>query len=182
MDFTIPQNIKELLDIYTRLTRDFAGHAQSVRRPISLPRPALWWGWVWKLLNTGTSFAQFREHLTLVRCDVSVSQERAICFDLRWHAREVSPEWVVFIHFVDENGATQLQGDHRMIPYDQDPWGFITYRLSIGTAECHRGKKYRVRLGVWSPESNARLPVKRSRGWDMETAESAVRLGVVQIR
>jgi glycosyltransferase involved in cell wall biosynthesis len=178
---TIDDNIDELLDVYARLTRDFAGRQQNVGRPISLPRSALWWGSLWTFLRTPASCAQFKDHLTLLRCEVNILRERELCLDFRWHAREVSPDWVVFIHLMDENGDTRIQGDHQMFEYDQDPWGFIAYRLTIRIAECHRGKSYRVRLGVWSPEAKARLPVVRSRGLEVETAECAVSLGVVQM-
>jgi hypothetical protein len=67
-----------------------------------------------------------------------------------------------------------------MFPYDQDPWGFIAYRLGIRTTEPHLGKNYRVRLGVWNPEAGSVLPVMRSRGLQMETAEW-VSPGVVQV-
>jgi glycosyltransferase involved in cell wall biosynthesis len=177
---TIDDNIDELLDIYARLTRDFAGRQRSAGRPISLSRTALRWGSLWKFLKRPAIRAQFRDHLALIRCDVAATRDRELCFDFRWHAREVSPEWVVFIHLVDENNETQIQGDHEMLNYDQDPWGFIAYRLSIYIAERHRGKSYRVRLGVWSRESKARLPVVRSRGLE-ETSDCAVSLGVVQM-
>jgi glycosyltransferase involved in cell wall biosynthesis len=179
---TIDDNIDELLDIYARLTREFSGRRRSVARPISLPRAALWWGSLRTLFKRGSSRAQFRGHLTLLRCEVSVLREKELCFDFQWHAREVSPDWVVFIHLVDENDDTQIQGDHEMIQYDQDPWGFIAYRLSIHTAEHHRGKNYRVRLGVWSPELKVRLPVVRSRGLEVETAGCAISLGIVQMK
>jgi glycosyltransferase involved in cell wall biosynthesis len=179
---SIGDNTDELLDTYAKLTGDFAGRKRSVARPISLPRAALWWGSLWTLFKRPASRAQFSNHLTLLRCEVSVLRERELCFDFQWHAREVSADWVVFIHLVDENDDTQIQGDHEMIQYDQDPWGFIAYRLSIYPAEHHRGKNYRVRLGVWSPELKARLTVVRSRGLEMETAGCAISLGVVQMK
>jgi glycosyltransferase involved in cell wall biosynthesis len=178
---TIDDNIDELLDIYARLTRDLAGRQRSGGHPISLPQAARRWGTLWKFLKRTAIRTQFKDRLTLLRCEVSVPGEKEVCFDFRWHAREISPEWVVFIHLVDENNETQIQGDHEMLKYDQDPWGFISYRLRIYVAERHRGKRYRVRLGVWSRESKARLGVVRSRGLEMETADCAVSLGLVQM-
>lgn len=179
---TIDENIGELLDVYARLIRDYAGQKRSVERPISLPRAALWWWPVWRFFKTPAFYVEFTDHLALDQCKVDTSFEGELYFDFRWHAREIAPAWVVFIHLVDENGDTQIQGDHCMFQYDQDPWGFVAYRLRVPIAQPHRGKSYRVRLGVWNPESKARLPVVRSCGLETETAESAISLGSVEIK
>jgi glycosyltransferase involved in cell wall biosynthesis len=178
---TIDENIGELLDVYARLTRDYSGHERIVQRPISLSRAARWWAALWRLFKTPASYAEFRDGLILIQCKVNASPESDLYFDFRWHAREVAPAWVVFIHLVDEHGDMQIQDDHQMFQYDQDPWGFITYRRKLCIGDLHRGKSYRVRLGIWSPESKARLPVLRSRGMEMEMPESEVSLGVVEM-
>ncbi len=178
---TIDDNIGELLDIYARLTRDSAGRKRRVERASPLPHAARWPS-LWGLFKTPAFYAEFTDHLTLVQCKVNASLEGELHFDFRWHAREVAAEWAVFIHLVDENGHVPIQGDHQMFQYDQDPWGFISYRRKIRIGEPYRGKSYRIRLGVWSPESKARLPVVRNCGLEMETPESAVSLGVVEMR
>ena len=179
---TIDENIDELLDVYTRLARDFAGHKRGVERPNSLPRTARWWGSFWGFLKSSNFGVRFTDKLTLLRCHVNAPRARELCFDFLWHAWEVAPGWVVFIHLQDENGVTQIQADHQIFQYDQDPWGFVTYRLNICTEERHRGKTYRVRLGVWNGEAKMRLSVMRSRGLEMDTStESAVSLGVVEM-
>ena len=88
----------------------------------------------------------------------------------------------MFIHFLDENGGTQIQADHSLWQHDQDPWGFVTYGFKISVAEPHLGKSYRVRLGVWNPEEKTRLPVTRSRGLTMDLQECALSLGVVSMK
>jgi glycosyltransferase involved in cell wall biosynthesis len=177
----IDENIDELLDVYARLARDYAGHVESIKRPISLPRAARWCAAVWRLFKRPASYAEFGDRLTLVHCKVNAFPQRELHFDYRWHAREVAPEWAVFVHLVDEHDDIQIQDDHQMFQYDQDPWGFITYRRKLCIGERHWGKSYRVRLGVWSPESKERLPVVRSRGMEMEMVASAVSLGVLEV-
>jgi len=178
---TIDENIGELLDIYARLTRAYAAHERRVQRPVSLPRAALRWTSVWKFFNSRASYAEFGDGLTLIRCKVNLSPERELGFDFRWHAEEVAPDWKVVIHLVDDRGDMQIQDDHQMCQYEQDPWGFIAYRRKISISERHRGKSYRVRLWVWRSESKARLPVVRSRGLEPEIPESAISLGVVEL-
>jgi glycosyltransferase involved in cell wall biosynthesis len=171
---TIDQNTDELLDIYSHLTRD----TKIVKSPPSLPRAALWWGSLAASVNLATRGAQFGDGLTLLRCQMRLSGERELACDFQWHSPQICPQLMVFIHFLDEAGTTQIQADHRLWQYDQDPWGFVTYGFKVCIPEPHVGRSYRVRLGVWKPEEKTRLPVTRSRGLTVESQESAVTLGV----
>ncbi|MDP8983087.1 MAG: glycosyltransferase [Acidobacteriota bacterium] len=168
---TIDDNIGELIQIYTKLMRDSAGRRPFAGRPPTLPRGAMRWGALRSFLKARAFGAKFEGDLTLIRFEAEARPNRELCFHFQWHARDVSPEWVVFIHLVDENGDTQIQGDHRLCLHDQDPWGFIEYRLSIFTEVRHCGKSYRIRLGVWSPASGRRLPVLSGRGMQVKTAD-----------
>jgi len=175
---TIDQNIGELLDIYSHLTRD----TKIVKRRPTLPAAALWWGSLIRSMKLATFGAQFGGGLALLRARVKLSGERELAFDFQWHAAQIRPEWMVFIHFFDENGATQIQADHRLWQHDQDPWGFLTYSFKVWIAEPHVGKSYRVRLGVWNPDEKVRLAVTGSRGLTVETLERAISLGVVRMQ
>jgi glycosyltransferase involved in cell wall biosynthesis len=179
---TIHQNAEELLEIYSRLVRDSHSAGPKIpTRPPSLSRSALRLGSFIRSIKLLTFGARFGGNLALLRFEVKLSGLRELTIDCQWHTPELSPEWTVFIHFLDEDGATQLQGDHKLWQYDQDAWGFITYRFKIGVAEGHSGKAYRVRLGVWNPEKNVRLPLVGSRRLAMDLQESAVSFGVVRI-
>ncbi len=179
---TIDQNAEELLDIYSRLVRGSHSIApKTLEHPPSLPRQALWLGSLIKSMKLVIFGAQFGENLTLLRAEVKLSGTREISFTFRWHSPELCPEWIVFIHFLDENGATQMQGDHRLWQYNQDPWGFVAYSFKIWIAETHVGKTYRIRLGVWNPEEKVRLPIVRGRRVTVEAPECAVSLGVVRM-
>ncbi|HEY6393588.1 MAG TPA: hypothetical protein VIX89_20065, partial [Bryobacteraceae bacterium] len=175
---TIDQNTEELLDIYSHLTRG----ARIVQRPPSLPRATLWWGSLVRSVKLGVFGAQFGDDLALLRSQIKFSGERELAFNFQWHSPRVSPQWMVFIHFLDDDGATQIQADHKLWQYDQDPWGFVTYGFKIWIAEPHRGKSYRVRLGVWNPEEKTRLPVTAGRRLTIDNRECAVSLGVVRMK
>jgi|SRR5579863_475501 len=182
---TIDQNAEELLGIYARVARDSRTSQSNapaiVKHPPSLPRPAMRVGSLIKSANLFRFGAQFGGGLTLLRAEVKLGAPRELSFTFRWHALELCPQWIVFIHFLDEHGATRMQGDHRLWKYDQDPWGFVAYNFRIGIAEGHAGKSYRVRLGVWNPEKKIRLPIARARRLVVEAKECAVSLGVVQM-
>jgi glycosyltransferase involved in cell wall biosynthesis len=180
---TIDQNAEELLGIFTRVIRDFPAPQSTgpkfVKHPPSLPRPAMRVGSIIKSANLFLFGAQFGGDLTLLRAEVKLTTPRELSFTFRWHALEFCPRWIVFIHFLDEDGATRMQGDHGLWKYDQDPWGFVTYTFKIWIAEAHLGKTYQVRLGVWNPEEKIRLPVVRARRLAVEAKECAVSLGSV---
>ena len=179
---SIDQNTEELLDIYSHVKGDsHGGSVQCAERPPILPRAALWWGSLTKSVKLATFGAQFGDSLTLLRSQVKFTVERELAFSFQWHSPRIRPEWMVFVHFLDENGGTQIQADHRLWQYDQDPWGFVTYAFKFCVAESHLGKSYRVRLGVWNPEENVRLPVTSGRGLTIEAQECAVSLGIIQM-
>ena len=179
---TIDQNAEELLDIYSRLVHGRQSTSpKTPEHPPSLPRQALWLGSLIKSMRLVVFGAQFGGNLTLLRADVKLSGPRELSFSFRWHSPELCPEWIVFIHFLDENGATQMQGDHRLWQHNQDPWGFVTYNFKVWIAEIHAGKTYRIRLGVWNPEEKIRLPIVRGRRLTVEAPECAVSLGVVRM-
>jgi glycosyltransferase involved in cell wall biosynthesis len=175
---TVEDNVDELLEIYAKLREDFLRHPREpVTRPPALNRVHLWGGSLYKTLKTIAWGAQFGPHLTLLRCKVAVMEGRLMAFDLQWYSAEVPSDWMVFIHLLDDRGHIQLQGDHPLVQHDQDPWGLITYRCTILPDRVHSGKRYRVRIGVWSSETKVRLPVLRSRGMTIELPEQAVSLG-----
>jgi glycosyltransferase involved in cell wall biosynthesis len=179
---TIDQDAGELLDIYSRLLRGAQTAApNTVEHPPSLPRRALWLGSRIKSMRLLIAGAQFGNNLTLLRSEVKLSGPQELSFNFQWHSPELRPEWTVFIHFLDENGVIQIQGDHKLWQYNQDPWGFVTYTFKVGIAEAHQGKSYRIRLGVWNPEQQARLPIVRTRRLTVEAQECAVSLGVVRL-
>jgi hypothetical protein len=179
---TIDENAEELLETYSRVVCESQGTTpKAIERPPLLPRGALWWGSLIKSLRLFTFGAQFGANLTLLRSEIEITGPREVSFDFEWHSPELRPEWMVFIHFLDEDGATQIQGDHRLWQYNQDPWGFVTYRLKIYVAESHLGKTYRIRLGVWNPEENIRLAVAGARHVTLEAAECAISLGDLRI-
>jgi glycosyltransferase involved in cell wall biosynthesis len=179
---TINQNVEELLGAYSRVVRDSQSTApKTVAHPPSLPRSAMWLGSLIKSVNLLMFGAQFGGDLTLLRAELRLSSPQELSFTFRWHSVELCPEWVVFIHFLDEDGATQMQGDHKLWEYNQDPWGFVTYTFKIWIAEAHLGKTYRIRLGVWNPEEKIRLPIVRNRRLAVDAKECAVSLGVVRM-
>jgi glycosyltransferase involved in cell wall biosynthesis len=176
---TIDQDAEELLDTYSRLLQ--SATLNTIERPPSLPWPARWSGSLItsiKLLSFG---ARFGGTLTLLRSEVKLTGPRELSFNFRWHSRDLRPEWMVFIHLLDEDGIIQIQGDHTLWHYNQDPWGFVTYTFKVRIAEAHLGKSYRIRLGVWNPEKKARLPIVRNRRLAVEAQECAVSLGVVRM-
>jgi glycosyltransferase involved in cell wall biosynthesis len=179
---TIDQNAEELLGIYSGLVGDAQNVASNtVEHPPSLPRLSLWMGSLitsMKLLNFG---ARFGDKLTLLRFEVKLSGPREVSFNFRWHSPDLRPEWTVFIHFFDETGVTQIQGDHKLWQFDQDPWGFVTYNFKIWIDEAHLGRSYRIRLGVWNPEEKTRLPIVRNRRLAVEAQECAVSLGILRM-
>ena len=179
---TIEQNTEELLEIYSHVKRDSLGPATCVEHPPSLPRAALWWGSLIKSVKLATFGAQFGDDLTLLRSQVKFRGDRVLAFDFQWHSPRIRPEWMVFIHFLDENGGTQIQADHSLWQHDQDPWGFVTYAFKVWIAEAHLGKSYRVRLGVWRPEEKTRLPITGSRGLTVDVQEWALSLGIVRMQ
>lgn len=179
---TIDQNAEELLDIYSRLVRGSPSTAPKIiEHPPSLPRPALWLGSVMKSISLIAFGAQFGRELTLLRAKIKLTGPQEISFHFRWHSPELRPEWMVFVHFLDENGVIQIQGDHTLWHYNQDPWGFVAYTCKIWIADAHLGKSYRIRFGVWNPEEKIRLPIVRSRRLAVEAQERAVSCGVVRM-
>lgn len=179
---TIDQDAEELLDNYSRLVRAAQTTApKAVEHPPSLPRQALRLGSRIKSMRLFIGGAQFGDNLTLLRFQVNPSGPQELSFNFQWHSPELRPEWMAFIHFLDENGVIQIQGDHKLWQYNQDPWGFVTYTFKVWIAEPHLGKSYRIRLGVWNPEQQARLPIVRNRRLAVDTQECAVSLGVVRM-
>jgi glycosyltransferase involved in cell wall biosynthesis len=179
---TMDQNAAEMFAVYSRLESECeTRRPAAARRPGYLPSGPLAWGRMVKAVRRIRFGAQFGDSLTLLRCTRRIDGNRQVVFDFEWHAADMDPDWTVFIHFLDESGATRVQGDHALCIYRQDPWGFVTYSFGIPIAEEHLGKTYQLRLGVWSPQKKERLPVTRCRSLEVEAANCAVLLGPLQM-
>ena len=179
---TMDQNAEEMLAVYSRLQRDYAARRPAAaRRPGYLPSGPLAWGTIVTSFRRIWFGAQFGDFLTLLRCNRRTDGNRHVIFDFEWHAAEIDPDWTAFIHFLDESGAIRMQGDHELSIHQQDPWGFISYSFSVPIAEAHLGKTYELRLGVWSPQTEERLPVSRCRSLQVEEAHCAVLLGALKM-
>ena len=177
---TMDENAEELIDIYSGLI------GISIRQvgdlpPTSLPRQAVRFGSLIRSVRMLTFGAQFGGKLTLLRSRVKLSGHRELCFDFQWHSPELRSEWTVFIHFLDDNGDIQMQADHNLWQFNQDPWGFVTYSFRLWISDVHLGRSYRTRLGVWNPEKKTRLPVSSGGRPAVEVQECAVSLGVVRM-
>jgi glycosyltransferase involved in cell wall biosynthesis len=179
---TMDNNVEELLETYSGLIHsNQRSTAISVERPSSLPRSAMRAGSLIASLRMLVSGAEFGGKLTLLRSDVKFESDKQLSFDFQWHSPDLCPEWTAFVHFLDDNGVLQIQADHNLWQYNQDPWGFVTYRFKMWIPDAHLGKTYRVRLGVWNPEEKTRLPIARNRRLAVELKESAVSLGDVRM-
>lgn len=182
---TVDENFEELREIYKGLTG--AGNSEPMgSRPFEAPRekPLL-------SFRLGALFCQFRlllygaqfgNGLALLKCQTHTGASGEVTFDIVWHCRELSADWVVFIHFLDEGGAIQAQGDHQLGYRDPDPWGYVSYRFTVRIPETNWGRMLLVRLGVWSPDAKMRLPTVRARGLEIEERESALSLGKMLVR
>lgn len=179
---TMDQNAEEMFEVYSRLQRDYAAQRPAALRPPGyLPSGPLAWGRAMTAVRSIRFGAQFGDSLTLLRCNRRIDGNRHVVFDFEWHTSDMDPDWTAFLHFVDENGAIRMQGDHALGFHRQDPWGFVTYSFGIPIAEEHLGKTYRLRLGVWSPQKKERLPVSRCRSLEAEAAECTVLLGPLKL-
>jgi len=179
---TMDQNAEEMLAIYGRLQRDYQRQRPAEgRRPGYLPSGPRAWGRIVKSLRRIGFGAQFGDTLTLLRCDRRTSPDGQVVFDFEWHAADIDPDWIVFLHFLDESGATRMQGDHKLGVHRQDPWGFVTYSRSIPVAEEHLGKTYQLRLGVWSPARKMRLAVSAGRSLVVDEQGCTVLVGPVKM-
>jgi glycosyltransferase involved in cell wall biosynthesis len=179
---TMDENVEELLEIYSGLIHASKSSApKAVQRPPSLPPSAMRIGSVMASLRELTFGARFGGKLTLLRSRVKLSGHRELSFDFQWHSPELLPEWTVFIHFLDDSGVIQIQADHNLWQFNQDPWGFVTYSFKIWILEVHLGKSYRLRVGVWNPEEKTRLPVSSNGRPAVEAEECAVSLGIVRM-
>lgn len=177
---TVDQNVEELFDIYAGLLRG----SKAARSPELVAGPvsrASWSGALVKSVKMLRFGARFGKDLTLLRFKGRLVNERELCLDFQWHAPEVRPECVVFVHFLDENGHTQIQADHPLANREQDARGFLAYQIKLWIAESHLGKDYRVRLGVYIAAEKTRLPVTGSRGLRVERQESAVSPGAMRM-
>ena len=180
---TMDENAGEMLAIYSRLQGDYSANPRAEsRRPGYLPYAPLAWGRILKSLRRARFGASFGDALTLLRCDRRVHLGRQITFDFEWHAADVDPDWIVFLHFLDESGATRMQGDHRLCVHRQDPWGFVMYSYGVPIAEEHLGATYQLQLGVWSPARKMRLPVSGGRSLELDQNGCTVLLGPVEMR
>jgi glycosyltransferase involved in cell wall biosynthesis len=181
---TMDENVEELLDIYSGLIRASIRQVEDLphtKRPPGLPRRSMRFVSLIASIRMLSFGAQFGGGLTLLRSRVKLSGNRELSFDFQWHSPELRPEWTVFIHFLDDNDVIQIQADHNLWQYNQDPWGFITYSFKIWIPDVHLGKSYRMRLGVWNPEEKTRLPVSSGGRPAVEAQECAVSLGVVRM-
>jgi len=179
---TMDQNAKEMLAIYSRLQRDYESTRPAEgRRPGYLPPGPLVWGSVVTALRLIRFGARFGGALTLLRCNLRTGLDRQVVFDFEWHASDIDPDWVVFLHFLDESGATRMQGDHKLCIHQQDPWGFVKYSRSVAIEEEHLGKTYQLHLGVWSPARKMRLPVNGGRFLEVDKKGCTVLLGPLKM-
>jgi hypothetical protein len=132
------------------------------------PPKQLHLGWIIREIGLLRFGAVFSGALTLLGFQIEVREPGNIVMDLRWNLTTKRPGWVVFIHFLDENGIQRLQGDYSLDDAVPDPLGFVYSRRIIEVPrEVGRGT-YRVRLGVWSPKEGRRLRLGRIRGCQRE--------------
>jgi glycosyltransferase involved in cell wall biosynthesis len=179
---TIDENVAELLETYSSVLGNFPSTVRKeVRGPCNQRGRAVWLGTLIKSSMMLAFGAQFGASLALLRCEIKVTHQNDLSFDFYWHSSELHPAWTVFIHLIDENGTTQIQGDHRLWLYNQNPWGFIKYTLTVAVPAGAAGASYRVRLGVWNPKERVRLLVTRVRGLPLDREERAVSLGRIRL-
>jgi glycosyltransferase involved in cell wall biosynthesis len=177
---TMDENVEELLEIYSGLTRVPKNPTQKpVERPPSLPVSTLRIGSLIASLRRLHFGAHFGNQLSLLRSQIKLTGDRELSLEFQWHSPELRPEWAVFVHFLDDGGDIQIQADHSLWQYNQDPWGFVTYAFKIWIPDVHLGKSYRARLGVWNPEEKTRLTVSSGGRPAVDAHECAVSLGVV---
>jgi hypothetical protein len=166
VDQLIPlKDIRELLSAHPNF------RVVSVRRNPGRNRAAAMMGWMIKNLGLLKFGAEFDRNFTLLSFHVNRHGQRRIVLQLCWHAIEVPAGWSTFIHFVDERGAIQFQGDYSFEGQVPNAFGMLYSRRSIEVpAEVPAGI-YRVRLGIWSPSAAAHLPLTRFHGCFRESAE-----------
>jgi hypothetical protein len=182
---TVDQNFDELIEIYQRLLSDGTyqeGTSLPMERPHGKAPTSLRLGSLFCNLRLLLFGARFGSGLALLKCQTGSNDSGEVSFDFVWHCREFSADWMVFLHFLDESGAIQAQGDHQLGHRDPDPWGYVSYRFNVRIPQAHWGTALQVRLGVWSPDAGTRLPIMRARGFVIEIQESALRLGSALVR
>ncbi len=169
---TIEENIDELLDIYATVSSTSA--KRIAETPALSSAVCRRWGSVEKSLRLLAFGAQFGASLALVRATVGVEPNEVTLY-LEWHSPAVLPEWTVQIELVAETGAVRLQQRHRLLTYDQDPWGFFACRHTIRISEDQAGGRYRILLTVLDTKAGSRLPIVLARGTTVE--EGAIVVG-----
>lgn len=143
-----------------------------------------WLGWLvqkGRLLRFG---AEFAGGLSLLGFFHEREDRRQFNFYFRWRCRHVQPEWQVFLHFLDPQGAIRFQGDHSLSGVVPDPLGFLYLRRTVEAPPEIAPGRYRIRLGVWIPQERVHLKLLRYRGCVREVpgwCHNAVLLGVLEV-
>jgi glycosyltransferase involved in cell wall biosynthesis len=175
---TIDQNIDELLEIYGRLCSQ--ERAEEVSFPKSLPGRSLRWGAIFMRFKMLMQGAQFRGSLALLRCAV-VTAGNQLGFDFEWHASKMPSDWEVMIDLVDAHGEVFVRDHHRLLHYEQDPWGFLGYRYVMFVPPIQKGKDFRIRIGVVDRKTNTPLGVIRARSFRVDLQGNAVLIGSTRL-
>jgi hypothetical protein len=134
-----------------------------------------------QLLQFGVEFAG---GLTLLRFCFTQEDRRKYAFYFQWRCFDLRPEWRVFLHFLNPAGEISFQGDHSLGEAAPDASGLLYVRQAVQVpAEAPEGR-YRIRLGVWTPERREHLPLLRHRGCRREApgwCHDAVLLGSLRV-
>ena len=112
--------------------------------------------------------AVFSGTLTLTRFQIHQPEPRTIAMDLQWHLTVPAAGWVVFIHFLAEDGSPRFQGDYPLDGEMPDQLDFVYSRQTVVVPRNIPDGSYRVRLGVWVPSKNEHLPLESLCGCDRE--------------
>jgi hypothetical protein len=137
----------ELFGIYEDLISRYRENPQTrAELPRALPRLGLTYGLLVKRLMLVRFGAQFGTQLALLSCNTSLTGDRKLRFEFRWHSRETNTGLEVFLHLLDSQGRIRLQGNHPLCRYNQDPWGFIAYSFEVAPQPSDFGNSYNLRL------------------------------------
>ena len=108
--------------------------------------------------------AEFNRSLTLISFRVRLEASSMIALNLLWHAESVPVNCSVFVHFIDETGAIRFQADHPLPSGQVGPLRLLPSQARVPMPQGLFTGLCTVRLGVWSPATNAHFPVTRLRG------------------
>ena len=164
----------ESLDEVCRLLQTHTGFRElpAVRPAGKSNRSGMAFGRFIKNLRLRSFGAEFASSLTLWHFQIHQDSPRMLALDLRWHVEKLLDDWCVFVHFVDDSGEIRFQGDYPLKGLVPDLLGFVYSRRLVAVPTEVPCGNYRVRLGVWSPGDDSRLPLTQFRGCQRDSVDA----------